>query len=61
MIFTHIKSTLKKETLQQEFTCAFWELSENTFFTERLGVTPSKNLLVLSILKAVLIDYHCQM
>ena len=26
----------KKETLAQEVSCEFWEISKNTFFTEHL-------------------------
>ena len=32
---------IKKETLAQVFSCEFWEISKNTFFTEHLQVTAS--------------------
>ena len=32
---------IKKETLAQVFSCEFWEISENTFFTEHLWTTAS--------------------
>ena len=30
---------IKKETLAQVFSCKFYEISKNTFFTERLPTT----------------------
>ena len=33
---------LKKETLAQVFSCEFWEISKNIFFTERLPTTASE-------------------
>ena len=35
---------LKKETLEQTFSCEFCEISKNTFFTEDLWATASLNL-----------------
>ena len=32
----------KKETLAQVFSCEFYEISKNTFFTEHLQTTASK-------------------
>ena len=32
---------IKKETLAQEFSCEFCEISKNTFFTEHLWTTAS--------------------
>ena len=32
---------IKKETLAQVFSCEFYEISKNTFFTEYLRVTAS--------------------
>ena len=32
----------KKETLAQVFSCEFWEISQNTFFTEHLWTTASE-------------------
>ena len=33
---------IKKETLAQVFSCEFWEISKNTFFTEHLWATASE-------------------
>ena len=33
---------IKKEALAQVFSCEFWEIYKNTFFTERLWTTVSK-------------------
>ena len=35
----------KKETLAQLFSCEFWEISENTLFTEHLWTTASVYIL----------------
>ena len=32
---------IKKETLAQVFSCEFWEISKNIFFTEHLWATAS--------------------
>ena len=32
---------ITKETLAQLFSCEFWEISKNTFFTEHLWATAS--------------------
>ena len=32
---------IKKETLAQVFSCEFYEISKNTFFTEHLWTTAS--------------------
>ena len=34
-------ATLLKKTLAQAFSCEFWEISKNTFFTEHLWATAS--------------------
>ena len=34
---------IKKETLAQVFSCGFWEISKNTFFTEDLWTTASED------------------
>ena len=34
---------IKKETLTEVFSCEFFEISKNTFFTELLRVTASKD------------------
>ena len=33
---------IKKETLAQVFSCEFYKISKNTFFTEHLSATASK-------------------
>ena len=38
---------LKKKTLIQVFSCNFYEISKNTFFTEHLRVTASNNISIL--------------
>ena len=35
---------IKLQTLAQAFSCAFWEISKNTFFTEHLRATASITL-----------------
>ena len=40
------KHTIKKETLAQVFSCEFREIAKNTFFTEHLWVTASKQVTV---------------
>ena len=32
---------IKKETLAEVFSCEFWEIIKNIFFTEHLGTTTS--------------------
>ena len=32
-------NVIKKETLEQVFSCEFFEISENTFFTEHLKIS----------------------
>ena len=32
----HLCNFIKKETLVQVFSCEFWEIAKNTFFTEHL-------------------------
>ena len=36
-----VQSFIKKETLAQVFSCEFYEISKNTFFTEHLWTTAS--------------------
>ena len=36
-----VQSFIKKETLAQVFSCEFYEISRNTFFTEQLWTTAS--------------------
>ena len=36
-------SLFKKEKLAQVFSCEFWEISKNTFFTEHLWRTASES------------------
>ena len=36
---TDLQLYLKKETLAHVFSCEFWEISKNTFFTEHLRAT----------------------
>ena len=36
-------SLLKKEALAQVFSCEFYEISKNTFFTEQLWATASES------------------
>ena len=38
------KHTIKKETLAQVFSCEFREIAKNTFFTEHLWATASKQV-----------------
>ena len=38
---------IKKETLAQGFSCEFWEISKNNFFTEHVWVTPSGSLTMI--------------
>ena len=38
----HLCQGLKKETLAKVFSCEFFEISKNTFFTEHLRTTASK-------------------
>ena len=38
------KHTIKKEALAQMFSCEFCEISKNTFFTEHLWATASKQV-----------------
>ena len=40
------KHTIKKEALTQMFSCEFCEISKNTFFTEHLWVTASRQVTV---------------
>ena len=35
---------IKKEALAQVFSCEFWEISKNTFFTEHLWATASNEV-----------------
>ena len=35
-------SFIKKKTQAQMFSCEFWEISKNTFFTEHLWATASE-------------------
>ena len=41
---------IKKETLAQVFSCEFYEISKNTFFTEHPSATASKNYIWPNIL-----------
>ena len=44
---------IKKETLEQAFSCEFCEISKNTFFTEQLWTTASAcNMVSLLLLKS---------
>ena len=40
---------IKKETLTQVFSCEFYEISKNAFFTEHLWATASINTLEASV------------
>ena len=40
------KHSIKKEALTQMFSCEFCEISKNTFFTEHLWVTASRQVTV---------------
>ena len=39
--YTQLATLLKKETLAQVFSCKFFEISRNNFFTEHLRTTAS--------------------
>ena len=49
LFFNKACNFIKKETLTQVFSCEFCEISKNTFFTEHLWTTASKQI-KLSIL-----------
>ena len=38
---------MKKEALAQVYSCEFWEISKNNFFTEHIWETPSGALTVI--------------
>ena len=42
-------TSLKKETLAQVFSSEFWEISENTFFTEQLWMAASEERIIVSV------------
>ena len=41
-LWSEASNFIKKETLAQVFSCEFYEISKNTFFTEQLWATASK-------------------
>ena len=46
---------MKKETLAQVFSCEFYEIFKNTFFTEHLRTTASDDIYALLLLLTVCI------
>ena len=40
-----LQTLLKKESLAQVFSCEFWKISKNNFFTEHIRTTAAKNSL----------------
>ena len=42
---------IKKEALALVFSCEFWEMSKNTFFTQHLWTTSSEHILFYHYLK----------
>ena len=42
---------IKKETLAQVFSCEFFEISKNTFFTQHLWATASISEMSLKVVK----------
>ena len=57
-VFKQDCNFIKKETLAQVFSCAFCEVTKNTFFTEHLWTTSSVVNLVFYLQIFVLICYH---
>ena len=57
-VFKQDWNFIKKETLAQVFSCAFCEVTKNTFFTEHLWTTSSVVNLVFYLQIFVLICYH---
>ena len=57
-VFKQDCNFIKKETLAQVFSCAFCEVTKNTFFTEHLWTTSSVVNLVFYVQIFVLICYH---
>ena len=45
LIKLHACNFIKKETLAQVFSCEFYEISKNTFFTKHLRATASEKLI----------------
>ena len=56
-VFKQDCNFIKKETLAQVFSCAFCEVSKNTFFTEHLWMSSSVVNLVFYVQIFVLICY----
>ena len=56
-VFKQDCNFIKKKTLAQVFSCAFCEVSKNTFFTEHLWMSSSVVNLVFYVQIFVLICY----